>query len=113
MLMLAAEECGGTCDFDIYGSMSHHRYTCVRLTHSHATHRIYAEDCALIEALGAAMVFELVVGLNGYFWVRTQRPEHAIALRAAILNAETLSDEDAVAGVSQILQTIKRKSSSW
>lgn len=51
-------------------------------------------NCALLEALGAALPFEMAVGLNGVVWVNAKELQHVVAITALLERCEMLSDDE-------------------
>jgi exosome complex component RRP40 len=66
--------------------------------------RLLRPDCAVLNALGKRLVFEVAVGMNGAVWFRASGGAlETILIRNAILNAEPLTDLQAEAMVEQLL----------
>eukprot|EP01039_Chlorochromonas_danica_P005903 gene5904-6499_t len=76
----------------------------VRLPLPMARH-LLRPDCAVVNALGRYLAYELAVGMNGAVWMRSageNQDQEEILLRNALLNAETLTDIQAEAMVDQL-----------
>jgi exosome complex component RRP40 len=51
-------------------------------------------ECVLLAALGASLPFEMAVGLNGIVWINAKEIRHVIAITAAIMKCQFLSDDE-------------------
>jgi exosome complex component RRP40 len=51
-------------------------------------------NCPLLEALGAAVPFEMAVGLNGVVWVNAKELRHVVAITAVLERCESLSEKE-------------------
>jgi exosome complex RNA-binding protein Rrp4 len=69
--------------------------------------RLSSPSCAVLQALGAALPFEIAVGLNGIAWVNSGSARHTITICKAITLSETLDDAAAAAAVHRLLTQLK------
>merc|ERR1719498_858132 len=60
--------------------------------------------CAVLEALGSALKFELAVGMNGQVWVDSDAPAVTILVRNAIIDSELKSDDQIRVAVQKLLK---------
>lgn len=85
----------------IYGSLPEGLLIRVSLTMARSLLR---PDCAVLNALGKHLVFEVAVGMNGAVWLRsTGGALETTLIRNAILNAEGLTDVQAEVMVEQLV----------
>ena len=65
--------------------------------------RLLDPGCALLAALGAALPFELAVGLNGCVWVLARAARQVAAVAAVLERAEFLDDDQCRALVAALV----------
>jgi exosome complex component RRP40 len=66
--------------------------------------RLLVPTCPLLTALGAAVPFEVAVGVNGLVWVAASTPRATAAIGEALESAELVSDADAAAHVERFIR---------
>jgi len=55
------------------------------------------------------LVFEVAIGVNGYLWIHSARPEYTVAIQNAIQNSEVLTEEQTRAMVQSLLYTVEKQ----
>jgi exosome complex component RRP40 len=65
--------------------------------------RLLQTPCAVLEALGERVAFEIAVGANGRVWVNAESIAHVTLVHGAILNTEHLIDDQVRAMVKEVL----------
>lgn len=68
-------------------------------------------DCrnVVLEELSRHMAFEVCVGVNGYVWMHSSRPEQIILIQNAILNSEVLTESQVRKMVRSLVETVNSK----
>jgi exosome complex component RRP40 len=67
--------------------------------------RLLRPDCAVLNALGRHLAYEIAVGMNGGVWFRSPGGAlELVLLRNALLNSAQLTDLQAEAMVDQLVQ---------
>ncbi|XP_059480393.1 exosome complex component RRP40 [Neocloeon triangulifer] len=65
--------------------------------------KILKPTCPLLETLGKELAYEVVVGMNGMVWVRTNSVRETILVCNAILNMETLENHQIEHAVQELV----------
>jgi exosome complex component RRP40 len=68
-----------------------------------------APECPVLNELGAAIPFEIAVGINGRIWVNSGAVDHSILLTNAIVNSEYMPENQVRVMVSELLERIKSR----
>lgn len=64
----------------------------------------------VLDALSLSQLpFEICIGVNGFLWVNSTRPEYTILILNAIANSEVMTEEQVRGMVKALLKTIKEK----
>jgi len=55
------------------------------------------------------LAFEIAIGVNGYLWIHSARPEYTILIQNAILNSQVLTEEQVRGMVQSLLYAVEKK----
>jgi len=55
------------------------------------------------------LAFEIAVGVNGFLWIHSTRPEYTILIQNAINNSSVLTDQQVRSMVSSLLYTVEKR----
>lgn len=62
----------------------------------------------LLDSLARAKIaFEICIGLNGFIWVNSDRPEYTILILNAIQNSQVMTDAQVRGMVKSLVQTVR------
>ena len=54
------------------------------------------------------MKFEICIGVNGYVWVHSERPEYTILILNAIQNSEVMTETQVRTMVKTLVKTVRQ-----
>ena len=57
----------------------------------------------------ATLPFEVAIGVNGFLWIHSKRPEYTIMIQNAILNSEILTEAQTRGMVRKLMQTVQQQ----
>ena len=57
----------------------------------------------------ATLPFEVAIGVNGFLWIHSKRPEYTIMIQNAILNSEILTEAQTRGMVRKLMQTVRQQ----
>jgi exosome complex component RRP40 len=66
-------------------------------------------QCVVLTELSRRIAFEVAIGVNGYLWIHSSRPEHTIVVQNAILNSTVLNDEQVRAMVHTLVYSVEKQ----
>mmetsp|Transcript_7693 Transcript_7693/g.28338 ORF Transcript_7693/g.28338 Transcript_7693/m.28338 type:complete len:239 (-) Transcript_7693:1770-2486(-) len=61
--------------------------------------------CAVLQALGKSLTYEIAIGMNGQIWVKAGKLKDTILISNAILNSEFLTDDQVDSLVKKLLRS--------
>ena len=61
------------------------------------------------QASSPQLAFEIAIGVNGYLWIHSVRPEYTILIQNAILNSPVLTEAQVRAMVRSLRYTVEKK----
>ena len=67
---------------------------------------LLSRDCAVLQLLGRRVPYEIVVGLNGRFWIKAGTPEQTVMLANTILRSNGLTLDQTQLLVKQVFSMI-------
>lgn len=70
--------------------------------------RLLDPSCAVLNALGGRLAFEVAVGANGLVWVNAGSPRDTVAVCSALEKGEALTDDQARLLVDRLLDILLR-----
>ena len=82
--------------------------TLCRVTSGLARQLLQPQSVVLTE-LSRKILFEVAIGVNGYLWIHSSRPEHTIVVQNAILNSSVLNDEQVRAMVHTLVYSVEKQ----
>ena len=59
--------------------------------------------------LGKSLAFEVCIGVNGWIWINSTRPEHTILIQNAIKNSQIMTEAQVRGMVKTLIQTVHRR----
>jgi exosome complex component RRP40 len=59
--------------------------------------------------LGKSLVFEVCIGVNGWIWIHSTRPEHTILIQNAIKNSQIMTEAQVRGMVKSLIQTVHQQ----
>jgi exosome complex component RRP40 len=63
----------------------------------------------VLNELGKSLAFEVCVGVNGWIWIHSTRPEHTILIQNAIKNSQVMTEAQVRGMVKTLIQTVHRQ----
>lgn len=63
----------------------------------------------VLKELGRYIPFEICIGVNGFLWIHSSRPEYSILIQNAIINSEVLTEAQVRGMVTSLLETVNRQ----
>lgn len=83
--------------------------TCLQISTGLAQELLHPNNVVL-HALGssAGLKFEICIGVNGYVWVHSERPEYTILILNAIQNSEVMTETQVRAMVKALVKTVRQ-----
>ena len=82
--------------------------TCRKIPLGLARELLYPKNLVLHE-LGKSIAFELCIGVNGFLWVHSTRPEYTILILNAIMNSQVLTEAQVRGMVKSLVDTVNRQ----
>ena len=82
--------------------------TCRKIPLGLARELLYPKNIVLYE-LGKAVPFELCIGVNGFLWVHSPRPEYTILILNAIVNSQVLTEPQVRGMVKSLVETVNQQ----
>ena len=82
--------------------------TCRKIPLGLARELLYPGNLVLLE-LSKSIAFEMCVGVNGFLWVHSSRPEYTILILNAIMNSQVLTEAQVIGMVKALVDTVKRQ----
>jgi exosome complex component RRP40 len=82
--------------------------TVCRITSGLARELLQPQNVVLSE-LSRRVAFEVAIGVNGYLWIHSSRPQYTIVIQNAILNSSVLTDEQVRAMVQSLVYTVEKQ----
>ena len=82
--------------------------TCRKIPLGLARELLYPKNLVLHE-LGKSIPFELCIGVNGFLWVHSTRPEYTILILNAIMNSQVLTEPQVRGMVKSLVETVNRQ----
>lgn len=65
--------------------------------------------CLALQELGKMLSFEVCIGVNGYLWIHSPRPEYTILIQNAIVNSQVLTESQVRAMIKKLVETVNRQ----
>jgi exosome complex component RRP40 len=63
----------------------------------------------VLQELSKSVSFEVCIGVNGWLWVHSPRPEYTILIQNAILNSQVLTEAQVRGMVKSLVETVNRQ----
>lgn len=63
----------------------------------------------VLKELSKSLSFEVCIGVNGFLWIHSTRPEYTILIQNAIKNSQVLTEAQVRGMVKSLVQTINRQ----
>lgn len=82
--------------------------TCRKIPLGLARELLYPDNLVLRE-ISKSVAFEIGVGVNGYLWVHSPRPEYTIMILNAIMNSQVLTMSQVRGMVKALVETVNRQ----
>ena len=82
--------------------------TCRKIPLGLARELLYPKNLVLQE-LSKSIAFELCIGVNGFLWVHSSRPEYTILILNAIMNSQVLTEAQVRGMVTSLVDTVNRQ----
>lgn len=82
--------------------------TCRKVPLGLARELLYPDNLVMLE-LSKSISFEVCVGVNGYLWVHSSRPEYTILILNAIMNSQVLTEAQVIGMVKSLVDTVNRQ----
>jgi exosome complex component RRP40 len=82
--------------------------TCRKIPLGLARELLYPGNLVLLE-LSKSIAFEMCVGVNGFLWVHSSRPEFTILILNAIMNSQVLTEAQVIGMVKALVDTVNRQ----
>jgi len=93
-------------DEGTYGQLK--RGTCIQVSTGLAQELLHPNNVVL-QSLGTSGIrFEICIGVNGYVWVQSERPEYTILILNAIQNSEVMTETQVRAMVKALVKTVRQ-----
>eukprot|EP01147_Barroeca_monosierra_P005911 gene5911-7304_t len=71
--------------------------------------QLLSRSCVVLQALGAALPFEITIGRNGRIWVKASQPNETLTIIQAIKASEHLSPKHTRELVKQLINKLQRQ----
>ena len=82
--------------------------TCLQISTGLAQELLHPNNIVL-QSLGISGIqFEICIGVNGYVWVHSERPEYTILILNAIQNSEVMTETQVRAMVKALVKTVRQ-----
>lgn len=59
--------------------------------------------------LSKSIPFEVCIGMNGWLWIHSSRPQHTVLIQNAIINSQVLTEPQVRSMVKSLVQTVNRQ----
>lgn len=82
--------------------------TCQKIPLGLARELLYPKNLVSYE-LSKSIAFELCIGVNGFLWVHSSRPEYTILILNAIMNSQVLTEPQVRGMVKSLMETVNRQ----
>ena len=82
--------------------------TCCKIPLGLARELLYPNNLVLQE-LSTSIAFEIAVGVNGFLWIHSSRPEYTILVQNAIMNSQVLTEPQVRGMVKSLVSTMNRQ----
>ena len=82
--------------------------TCKKIPLGLARELLYPKNLVLHE-LSKSIAFEVCIGVNGFLWVHSPRPEYTILILNAIINSQVLTEPQVRGMVKSLVDTVNRQ----
>ncbi len=93
-------------DEGTYGQLK--QGTCIQVSTGLAQELLHPNNVVL-QSLGTSGIkFEICIGVNGYVWVQSERPEYTILILNAIQNSEVMTETQVRAMVKALVKTVRQ-----
>lgn len=63
----------------------------------------------VLNELAKSVAFEVAIGVNGFLWIHSRRPEYTIMIQNAIQNSQVLTDEQVRGMVKSLVSTVEKQ----
>ena len=63
----------------------------------------------VLQELSKSLAFEVCVGVNGWLWIHSSRPEYTILIQNAVKNSQVLTEPQVRGMVRSLVQTVNRQ----
>ena len=63
----------------------------------------------VLKQLSKSLAFEVAIGVNGWLWVHSPRPEYTILIQNAIMNSQVLTEAQVRGMVKSLVETVNRQ----
>jgi exosome complex component RRP40 len=82
--------------------------TCLQISIGLAQELLHPNNVVLHSLGTSGMKFEICIGVNGYVWVHSERPEYTILILNAIQNSEVMTENQVRAMVKALVKTVRQ-----
>ena len=82
--------------------------TCLQISIGLAQELLHPNNVVLHALGNAGLKFEICIGVNGYVWVHSERPEYTILILNAIQNSEVMTETQVRAMVKALVKTVRQ-----
>ena len=82
--------------------------TCLQISTGLAQELLHPNNVVLHSLGVAGLKFEICIGVNGYVWVHSERPEYTILILNAIQNSEVMTEPQVRAMVKALVNTVRQ-----
>lgn len=82
--------------------------TCLQISTGLAQELLHPNNVVLLSLGVSGLKFEICVGVNGYVWVHSERPEYTILILNAIQNSEVMTEPQVRAMVKSLVHTVRQ-----
>jgi exosome complex component RRP40 len=83
--------------------------TCKKIPLGLARELLYPNNLVLTELAARQIAYEVCVGVNGFVWIHSARPEYTIMIQNAILNSQILTESQVLGMVKSLVETVKKQ----
>lgn len=63
----------------------------------------------VLQELSQSLSFEVCIGVNGFLWIHSTRPEYTVLIQNAIQNSQVLTEAQVRGMVKSLIQTVNRQ----
>lgn len=82
--------------------------TCLQISTGLAQELLHPNNVVLQTLGNSGVKFEICIGVNGYVWVHSERPEYTILILNAIQNSEVMTETQVRAMVKALVKTVRQ-----